>query len=318
MPYSSPLSGGLISAENINVTQSGSRLLTASLISQRAGFNPWFALPGSGSITATIAPVQNSSVPGGLVWSFTSPTSGGTAIYTMGPLIPVDTARTYLGKIWASRVSGDATGRLSAGYIAYNSSGTQLTGNGGSGGSYGYFMALAANPSPANFYSGWVTGTGPNTGSNTTFPAGTAYVQMILVIVGGATQWNYLVTVPEFWEGPGYNGGAVGASTVAPSLWIPSSLQFNVGYNVDYPIAASGSGWVFIGVQGLLKSQIYAVDGASNPLGFVSGTGWVNGGVVPTVGQAVLNSSGGLLKVKQTFVSSNPQTLSIVLIGTGF
>jgi hypothetical protein len=84
-PFVSPLNGGIISAANINVEQSGAALTTASLISQRAGFSPWIPFVTAGAVT--VAPLVNAN-PGGASWSFTS-TAAGQAGFTLGPLIPI-------------------------------------------------------------------------------------------------------------------------------------------------------------------------------------------------------------------------------------
>lgn len=309
MAFTAPVPGGIISANNINVTQTGSKLLTASLISQQANFNPWFILPGSGSITATISSVQSAAVPGGRAWSFTSPSNGGTATYTLGPLIPVDSARTYLGRIWAAKTLG--TGTFYAGYVAYKEDGTQLVGN-GFGGSYGYFIAPGSDPGTGKNYAGWVGGQINTNDNNTKFPTGTVYIRLVIVIVGGASQWTFRCTIPEVWEGPGYNAQS--------NLWIPTTVNYSVPYNTPVTIASSGSGWAFVTAQGALNGQIYGVAGSANPLPYVSSvtTGWVSGGTNPSDGQAVLNSTGGVLQITQKFVNNAAKDISVLLMGTGF
>ncbi len=189
------LPGGLVQAMQINLLQTGPNLVTATLLSQVAGFNPWTSI-GSPYLTATIAVAHSSSVPGGTYYTFTSPTGGGTSVYVLPVLIPVDLASAYLGRIWAQNTGG--VGALYVGYQAFSNTGTPLSGNGGT---YGYFIADGVTSSTWTPYSGVIGGSGS---ALYNFPSTTAYIQPLIVIQGSST-WQWSLTIPEFWEGFGFD-----------------------------------------------------------------------------------------------------------------
>ncbi|HEX8965598.1 MAG TPA: site-specific integrase [Patescibacteria group bacterium] len=150
----------------------------------------WKLITGQAATITTVA--TNSAVPTGIVHQFTNSSLAGW--YYIDQLIPVDPQRTYYGRIWAVRTSG--TGTFYAGYIAYDQNLNVLHGNGGT---YGYFIASAQNPTASGtWYYGKVQGEGT---ANTTFPVGTRYIKPLIIVnynTGGTMQ----VSMPEISDRP--------------------------------------------------------------------------------------------------------------------
>jgi len=97
--------------------------------------------------------------------------------YDGGGYIPIDTSRTYYGRIYAEAMDGLANGKFYAGYIAYDRNKNELDGNGGS---YGYFIASSKSvPTTGAWYEGYITGEGT---VSTTFPVGTRYIKPLVII----------------------------------------------------------------------------------------------------------------------------------------
>ena len=348
-PYVSPLNGGIISAANVNVEQTGAALATASLISQRAGFNPWIPFVTAGAVT--VAPLVNGN-PGGASWNFTS-TAAGQAGFTLGPLIPINTARGYCGHGWAALVSG--TGTVCIGYVAYGQTGNQLVGNDGT---WGFFIAKNAAPGAGTNYTGYISGEGT---ALTTFPVGTKYIQLFILLgVGSTGAWQFSATVPEIWEGAGYDSSnnnyiTVGASKslgifsggvdllnvssaglkvplLAAMLseivsgqaivgansnkipWLQVHTFSAVANNVATTIAVNGSGWVFISIPGTVNHQIYGVGGTAAVTPYLTTSTWGTG--VPAAGHGSLAVSGSTLQITQNYGSA--QNIIVAVVGTGF
>jgi hypothetical protein len=185
-----PLAGGLIQPQNLNVTQTGSRLLTATLIGQLAGSNPWIQTTAQTIVVTTAA---NAGIAGGLIWNFQSVAgTTGVTTFTIGPPIPIDTVRGYVGRVWAAQVSTGAPA-LSVGIQAFSDVGASL------GTVFFIASGVAPGTAGANYFSS-ITGTGGGV-----FPANTVYVQLVIQIAADSTPWQCSFTVPELWEGLGFD-----------------------------------------------------------------------------------------------------------------
>ena len=100
-------------------------------------------------------------------------TQGGNLVY--GDPITVDPARRYRGRISAKMSQGSGT--FYAGYVAYDATKKELTGNGGT---WGYFLAAGVTlPGTWTTFAGTIAGTGA---SLTTFPAGTRFIRPLIIV----------------------------------------------------------------------------------------------------------------------------------------
>jgi hypothetical protein len=146
----------------------------ANLIDWTPDVGKWTFLSGT---QATIALNSTDVLEGDTSFDLTVNTGATGSVYTYGPMIPVDPSRRYRGEIAAKLITG--AGTFYAGYVAYDAAGTQLTGNGGSGGTYGYFIANNVTLN-ANWqrYAGSIQGEGTNLDQ---FPAGTRFIRPLII-----------------------------------------------------------------------------------------------------------------------------------------
>ena len=256
----------------------GANLLNVDQYSQRyLGLNPFKLGAGTGLSSASY---QTPNVPGGLVYRMygtgPAPTLSyiGSTFYT--GLIPVDTQKTYSGRIWMSSSGGSA---CYCGVRCWSESGAVL-----GGGAYKYFvLGNVTPPSSGAWYEGLISGEGSNSYQ---FEVGTKFVDFV-VLAGYGTpsgSWEAYFSVPEFVElpnnlGPGTKMQGTGGSG---HFLTQSSLNGSIGSRVlaagDLPSHTHSAADITSGVLATARLGT----GIASTSTFLRGDGsWSSSGSIP-------------------------------------
>lgn len=275
-------------------TSQGPFLQYSPLSRQRGSVRP-FTVSGSATISTG---ANNSNVPGGWAWSCSGTGSQATSA-TFAGLIPVDTTKSYYGRVWIANTV-NTTQTAFVGFACYDETGASLGNR--------YFMTGATGVAPGSggvWYSGVITGTAAS--GNTFFATGTKFVQIFALLGNGSPTgaWTTVFSTPETNEVTPLQYGGTGANlsaTGGTSQIVKQSgvgAAFTVGTLTPTEVLTNFTGtkssdFVARG-DGTMAKAVTADWSVGNHLNFTTATGTLSNAtrqLVPSSGGLILNTPG--------------------------